>query len=78
MLNTRQKISLNEEISTPVTEETTMLGVKLNGKLDWNSHITYVKKKSCQCFHALHSLKLFLPPRELHSVYTGHIRSVID
>ena len=55
-----------------------MLGVKLNGKLDWNSHVNFVKKKCCQRFHALRRLKPFLPPRELHSVYTAHIRSLIE
>ena len=75
---TRNQANSCSELPVKTVEESTILGVTINGKLNWNSHVTNLKKRANQCFHALRRLKQFLSPGELHVVYTTHIRSVLE
>ena len=62
----------------PVIKTIKPLGFIINGKLNWDSHIDYVCRKSAQRLHVLRKLRAHISPRDLHVVYTSLIRSLLE
>ena len=62
----------------PLVNEVKVLGVFLNSCLNWNSHISYISTKASRRLFALRRLKPILRPDELHDVYCGLIRSILE
>ena len=61
-------INVNGQIINE-TEETKFLGIILNNKLKWDSHIKYISKKICKSTSILKMLKFTFPSRILKSLY---------
>ena len=55
-----------------------ILGVIVNNRLSWDSHIDNVIKTCSQRFHLLRQLKPFLDGKQLTDVYNGIIRSKME
>ena len=78
LLKVRQPNNRPISLSFPVKEEVKILGVHLNNKLDWTSHIDNIYKSANRRFHVLKQMKSFICSDDLHRVYVAYIRSIID
>ena len=56
------------------------MGVQLNNKLDWPSHVNLKCKKANQRFHALKQIKPYVDKQDVHKIYNAYmyIRSVLE
>lgn len=74
--NINEEIVLNHKGSTiNKVDEITYLGLKINNKLNWVSHIDYLKNKIIPLVGALKRLKYHLPRKALIQIYFAHIYS---
>ena len=64
----------NVEISHTVR----FLGVQLDNKLSWDTHIQYLKKVGSQRLHILRKMRGLVSHSDLHRVYTAIIRSILE
>ena len=83
MIFARQKVDLREplKISNVVIErktETRFLGVILDEKLKWNSHITQLKTKMSRYIGIMYKIKRHLPPRARLQIYHSFVQSHLN
>ena len=50
------------------------LGILLDDKLDWHTHIRHVKGKIASGNYAISSLKTLLPKQQLKTLYTSLVQ----
>jgi hypothetical protein len=62
----------------PSTNEIKFLGVVLNNRLTWSSHIQHICRQASRRFYALRILRPILTVQELVGVYNGIVRSVLE
>lgn len=55
-----------------------LLGVHVNDKLTWDSHIDYLRVSCSRRLHILRRLRGLVPREKLHLVYEATIRSLMD
>ena len=65
---------LNVQISRTVR----FLGVQLDDRLSWDTHMEYLKKVGCQRLHILRKMRELVSRKDLHLVYTAIIRSILE
>ena len=66
------------KLSIPVENSSKILGMIINGRLHWDSHINYVIKKASQRLHILRRLKHLVTRHENHNVYVAVVRSLLE
>ena len=54
------------------------LGIHIDGYLQWNTHIDYIKNKVSKCIGILHKLKYYLPSSALVTLYNSLILSYLS
>ena len=75
---TLSQLTINNT-SIEVVESHKLLGVLIQDDLKWRSHILSITKKAAQRLYILRVLRRNgLPPKDLLSVYTALIRSVLE
>ena len=74
----RHNVSFDIPPKLPCVEAIKILGLHLNNKLNWNTHVEYIRKKASQRLHIIRRLKPLLPKHELHLVYVCLIRSLLE
>ena len=62
----------------PSVQELKLLGVLINNRLDWSSHIQYICRQAVRRFYALRILRPLLDVEELAAVYFGAVRSILE
>ena len=75
------KTSIQADIqldSVTTVDEIKFLGVILNSRLTWNSHISFVLRIASRRLYALRLLKPLLNKSELILIYYGTIRSLLE
>ncbi|XP_057339514.1 uncharacterized protein LOC130677013 [Microplitis mediator] len=63
------------------SEETKFLGININNKLNWNSHISAIKTKAKQCNNIIKAVagwKWGAHPSSVLQIYKGLVRATID
>ena len=55
-----------------------ILGLTISNDLRWDGHIQRMTKKASSRFYALRKLRPFLSPTELHMLYSGFIRPILE
>lgn len=65
-------------VDAPSVSELKFLGVLLNTRLDWSSHIQYICRQAVRRFYALRILRPLLDVDELVSIYGGTVRSILE
>ncbi len=55
-----------------------LLGVHLNNRLTWDTHVDSLRVTCCRRLHILRKLRNMIPPTKLHMVYTSIIRSRLE
>ena len=78
LLISRQKNCFTDAPILPQVESLKVLGLIINDKLNWSSHVDFICKKANQRLHILRKLKDLLPADELHLIYTSLIRSILE
>jgi hypothetical protein len=83
MIFARQKVDLPEplKVSNVVIErktETRFLGVILDDKLKWNSHITHLKTKMSRYIGILYKIKRYLPFQARLQIYHSFVQSHLN
>ena len=78
LLVSRHKIDFTLPPILPCVESMKVLGVIINSRLDWNSHVDYLRKKCNQRLHIIWKLRGTVSKEELHEVYVSLIRSVLE
>ena len=59
-------------------DEVRILGVILDSKLSWRSHVNMIVKLACQRLYGLRILKPLISSKDLRSVYQSLIRSLFE
>jgi len=77
LLITKNQICL-PSLRIPQVKEMKTLGILLNERMDWNSHVNHICSITNQRFFALRRLKTMLPCHQLHAVYTALLRSLLE
>ena len=62
----------------PLVEEMKILGVVINNKLNWASHVEHITLVTSRKLHILRRAKTIISQKELHLLYTALIRSILD
>ena len=78
LLNSRTEVNITPPLRLPQCDVIKILGVQINSRLDWSSHIETLERKANQQFHALKLINSYVSPDELHIVYTTTIRSLLE
>jgi hypothetical protein len=83
MLITKKRLQLNPRIlmnNIPLkqVDEERYLGLILNSKMTWNSHVNHLTSKASRQIGLLHKLKTKLPRSALTKYYTTFIRPVLE
>ena len=65
-------------MDVPTVEELKFLGVLLNNKLNWTSHVKYICRQASRRIYALRILKPIFNTQELLSIYNGAVRSLLE
>lgn len=66
------------KLSIPIDQRVKILGVVMNNKLQWDSHIDYVIRKASQRLHILRRLTQLVTQRENHDIYIAVVRSLLE
>ena len=77
ILNTRIDFNVNQ-LPIALNNTMTILGIKINNNLDWTDQIHSLVKKANQRLHILRILKQHTTDEELHNIYLGLMRSVLE
>jgi hypothetical protein len=75
------KSSQSEDITLPnikAVEELKFLGVVINRRLKWNSHVDLACRNASRRIYALRILRQILSPQQLTTVYSAVIRSILE
>jgi exonuclease III len=78
LLISRRKISFVDPLSLPQVQSLRILGIVVNDRLNWSSHVDSVCKKGAQRLHVIRKLRDLISPAELHLVYCSIIRSILE
>ena len=78
LMCTSNNDALQLELPFSTSHEATILGVTINDKLTWSSHVTKVIKKCNRRFFILRKLKPYVNSEELGIIYSAIIRSVLE
>ena len=74
----RNPLEKFERADVKVVDSLKILGVHINKKLNWNTHIDALYRKASQRLHILRMLKQYTDRDELHAIYCALIRSVFE
>ena len=78
MIVSRHSVSFEEPLPVNRVSVTKCLGLFINDKLTWETHINYLRVKCGQRLHIIRRLKSLVPVCKLHDIYSAIIRSVLD
>lgn len=77
LLLTRSNVS-NVTANLECVQSMKLLGLFINNKLNWNTHIDYLRTTCSKRLHILRRLRGLVPTSSLHKVYEALIRSLLD
>ena len=78
ILITRSPLTQALCLEIPTCDQMSLLGVVIDDRLSWSSHVTKVMSKCSKRFYALKKVRPYLSPEDLHTVYETSIRSIIE
>lgn len=78
LVYTRRPVSFELPFALPIDSSLKILGVVINSKLNWTSHVDFVAKKCAQRLHIIRKLRNLVSYEELHLVYNALIRSLLE
>ena len=78
LIYARHKVKFEVPPTLPVDSRLKILGVIINSKFSWDSHVEFIAKKCAQRIHIIRKLRPLLTYEEIHSVYNALIRSIIE
>ena len=68
-----------DNIQLPVVTETRLLGININSKLKWDTHVEYLVKKVRKCFFILYRAKQFrFSLKTMFTLYSWFIRTSLE
>lgn len=73
-----KQLDFSDAFPMEIVTSTSILGLTITNDLKWDSHVNGIIRKVNSRFYALRRLRPFLNPQEMHELYTGYIRSVME
>ena len=74
----QQHRSTDVQLSVPTSDSLKILGLMINDRLNWDTHIKHVCKKASQRLHILRRLKQLVNKQETHDVYASVVRPLLE
>ena len=78
IISRRHAEDVTRSFPIPVVNEMKILGVMVNNKLSWSTHVKYISAKANRRFFILRRLKPLTSKEDLHMLYCSLIRSVLE
>ena len=66
------------DLDVQIVHSVRLLGVYLNDRLSWDTHVQFLKKVGSQRLHIIRKMKGLVSEANLHCVYTAIIRSLLE
>lgn len=78
LLCSRKRFDFAPSFPIQLVNNITILGLTISSDLKWDDHVQLITKKANSRFYALRKLCPFLSPTELHMLYTGFVRPLLE
>jgi hypothetical protein len=77
-LITRQAVDDSHNLKVKMVPSLKLLGVYLNNKLNWDTHVEFLRVTCSRRLHILRRLRGLIPRSQLNLVYESIVRSLLD